>query len=232
MNSLLAALILLNGCLAAEFAGYVDERAAGASLAGTCPEVLRVKLSGGPLASQSPCAGRYKVNGQMDGVPFWVKGDMALWFAPTVRGWMIGPLSKLGTKYGSFYVAGTKTDCPNDFKNWQYYDVKAKSWGWAGEDAKIEEDVKIEGEQSYTQVTKSGCFADKYGSYTTLEAAENACTADSKCQGVYHQTCGVLAIFQNTFVLCPKGKTYTQSLGPTGSCVYQKTDLPFILTLG
>ena len=78
------------------------------------------------------------------------------------------------------------------------------------------------GEQSYTLVDQAGCYSDRYGSYTTLDAAQEACSADKNCQGIYHQTCGTIS-FQSTLFLCPKDKTYSQSIGPTASCVYQKT---------
>merc|ERR1712150_294627 len=38
---------------------------------------------------------------------------------------------------------------------------------------------------TYTKLEVRNCFRDRYGNYSTIEAAQNACTRDNNCQGVY-----------------------------------------------
>ena len=60
------------------------------------------------------------------------------------------------------------------------------------------------------------CYNERYGSYTTIQAAKDACISDSNCQGVYDQGCDAGA---NDIFLCPIGISYSSS---SASCIYQK----------
>jgi len=222
MSFLLVLFLSLSGCLAA-LAGPVEDR--GGS---DCPKAVVVELSSDPLASQSVRAGKYVLSGFLDGHDTYIKGRQAIWFSKQAKIWMIGDTISLGTTKGGLY-SSVASDCPTDIA-YNFYDKKKRGWFVGGEDVKVRPYVEVEGEQSYTLVDQAGCYSDRYGSYTTLDAAQDACSADKNCQGIYHQTCGTIS-FQSTLFLCPKDKTYSQSIGPTASCVYQKTDQLFTLNL-
>ena len=75
----------------------------------------------------------------------------------------------------------------------------------------------------YAKLRSKHCSDDKYGSYTTIEAAQNACTRDNNCQGVYDEGCDALAGLDGIF-LCPKNAPYRTS---GSSCIYQKVEGKF-----
>ena len=58
------------------------------------------------------------------------------------------------------------------------------------------------------------CDKDKYGSYSTINDAKDACRSDENCQGIYNVNCRY-----SSFHLCPKGEAYEKS---KDSCVYDK----------
>merc|ERR1719367_2437229 len=68
----------------------------------------------------------------------------------------------------------------------------------------------------FTKLTLKHCNQDKYGTFSTLSAAQSACSADSNCKGVYDPGCND----QGSFFLCPMSATYSAS---SASCVYEKT---------
>ena len=78
---------------------------------------------------------------------------------------------------------------------------------------------------NWNKLEKKHCWFEKLdGSYTTVEAAKLACSADPKCTAVYDQGCDAGA---NDIYLCgavPNG--YTTS---ARSCIYEKPKGTFIL---
>ena len=68
----------------------------------------------------------------------------------------------------------------------------------------------------FTKINLKHCSSEKYGVYTTISAAQNACSADSNCKGVYDQGCDAGA---NDIYLCPVTATYQTS---GSSCIYEK----------
>ena len=69
----------------------------------------------------------------------------------------------------------------------------------------------------YEKITLKECWDDKYETYDTVKLAQQACSIDNNCQGVYDAGCNAEA---NDIYLCPKAATY----GTSGSsCIYQKS---------
>ena len=66
---------------------------------------------------------------------------------------------------------------------------------------------------AYAKVTDKGCNV-WYGSYSSLLAAQSACTLDSLCEGVYDEGC----TDSGHFGLCLSVKSSSSS----GECVYIK----------
>ena len=74
-------------------------------------------------------------------------------------------------------------------------------------------------DELYTKLDKKYCSNWSYGSFSTIQSAKDACSADSNCQGVYDQRCD--ADPYNIY-LCPYSvKLYSSSMR---SCVFQKNE--------
>jgi hypothetical protein len=74
----------------------------------------------------------------------------------------------------------------------------------------------------WNKLEKKHCWMEKYGTYTTVEAAKLACTSDPTCTAVYDQGCDAGA---NDIYLCgavPNG--YTSS---AHSCIYEKPKVKY-----
>ena len=65
---------------------------------------------------------------------------------------------------------------------------------------------------------KKHCYEDRYGSFSTIQSAKDACSNDPNCQGVYDQGCDSDA---NDIYLCPTSATYETS---SSSCIFQKNE--------
>lgn len=73
---------------------------------------------------------------------------------------------------------------------------------------------------TYLKLSNRQCAVGKYGKkYSALDEAQNACTADSYCGGVYYQACPG---FVCHFYLCPFNTTYRTSTD--GSFIYKKSE--------
>ena len=66
----------------------------------------------------------------------------------------------------------------------------------------------------YTQVTQKQCSDVNY-SFNTISEAQNACTADSNCRGVYDINCDGAPVIK----LCLSSGTYQSS---ASDCIYDK----------
>ena len=68
------------------------------------------------------------------------------------------------------------------------------------------------------------CKHGKYGSYATIEEAQNACTRDNYCAGVYDNGCDAGAGFEEGvgISLCKVGASYSTSMNLESSCFYKK----------
>ena len=74
---------------------------------------------------------------------------------------------------------------------------------------------------SYTKLSLKHCWTQKYNVYSTVAAAQAACTADSNCKAVYDQGCDQST---NDVYLCPtlySGSLYSYSTS-SSSCIYEK----------
>lgn len=66
----------------------------------------------------------------------------------------------------------------------------------------------------YTETPNKYCWP-YYGSYTTLDGAKEACSADSDCQAIYDASCN-----GSPYYLCSQSTgIYTSSIG---SCLHHK----------
>jgi len=82
-------------------------------------------------------------------------------------------------------------------------------------------------EREYTKLSLKHCYPNKYGSYSSLQSAVTACSADRNCQGVYDQGCETGA---GNIYLCSTSATHTSS---EGSCIYQKKENEYqLVTIG
>ena len=77
---------------------------------------------------------------------------------------------------------------------------------------------------AYTKLEAKHCYGVRYGRYATIEAAQNACTIDINCQGVYDFDCDAGAY---DIYLCPKTAAYQTS---SSSCIYQKGKFDYLLS--
>ena len=68
---------------------------------------------------------------------------------------------------------------------------------------------------AYTKLDKEHCINDRYGYYSTIQSAKNACWKDENCQGVYDIGCDA----KGNHGLCPTSASYMTS---EGSCIYRK----------
>ena len=73
------------------------------------------------------------------------------------------------------------------------------------------------------------CKTDKYGSYSLLEEAKQACASDSKCASVYDRGCDAS---KKDIFLCPKRIDTLQNVNipifyssSKTSCIYQKGNI-------
>ena len=71
----------------------------------------------------------------------------------------------------------------------------------------------------YIKLNQKQCYRGKYGTYSTLDAAINACEGDSNCGGVYDQGCDAGA---NDIFLCASSTKY--GFAET-SCIYEKNEV-------
>ena len=69
----------------------------------------------------------------------------------------------------------------------------------------------------YIKLNDRHCLGDNYGNYSTIQAATNACDADTLCQGVYDEHCEA---GKRDITLCSSSAKYEHSLAR--SCIYQK----------
>ena len=81
---------------------------------------------------------------------------------------------------------------------------------------------------SYTKVNGWHCINDAYGSYATIEEAQNACTRDNNCKGIYDNGCDDGAGFEEGFgiSLCPIKAPYSTYMNLENSCIYRKVQGP------
>ena len=68
----------------------------------------------------------------------------------------------------------------------------------------------------YKKMDKKHCYDDRYGRFSTIQSAKDACSNDTNCQGVYDQGCNSRA---NEIFLCPTSATYETS---SSSCIFHK----------
>ena len=67
---------------------------------------------------------------------------------------------------------------------------------------------------------KQHCETDRYGSFSTMKSAKDACSNDTNCQGVYDRDCkSGGSNLVNDIHLCPTSATYSES---SSGCIYQK----------
>ena len=64
---------------------------------------------------------------------------------------------------------------------------------------------------------KKACASQKYGNYNRVEDAKSACSADSRCKGIYLKDCN---LYTGSYHLCPIESGYFDS---TVSCVRDKS---------
>ena len=69
---------------------------------------------------------------------------------------------------------------------------------------------------SYSELSNKHCRGYEYGFYATVEDAQEACSLDSVCHGVYDPSCDE---GENDVHLCSIGLGYQHS---SSSCIYQK----------
>ena len=75
-------------------------------------------------------------------------------------------------------------------------------------------------DELYTKLDKKYCWWIKsYGSFSTIQSAKDACSADSNCQGVFDKRCDAKA----EIYLCPISAAYLD-FDYYGSCIFQKNE--------
>ena len=93
---------------------------------GCACSLIDVMLAGNPKNYHVSCAGKYNLEGSVNGRKYWLQtgGARAIWFSN--KKWRFGYLSKLGQDYSSIRTISTPSQptCPYDESNnkdWEYY---------------------------------------------------------------------------------------------------------------
>ena len=151
--------------------------------------------------------GVYSQAGQYNRHPYWQK---------------VGSDGRIYFKSGSSY--GWVTNEENQFRNWEYIGgtgamPPAGTWSKTSSSepsrAKNPRPTITYGSSSGTWVkhTNKYCKGNQFKSFKSLAAAEQACSADAKCNSVYDGSC------DGGYELCPDHVSDFQD-SSTGSCMY------------